>query len=127
MPFDFSVVHDRRRITLLARDPLSVDDMLAILDRHAAQGWTYSVLHDASQTAWLPSAGEVVRILSYVRATSQRLGKRRGPVALIASSESLIDVTRAYARFGVGDFALKTQVFADHAKAEAWLDTVAIA
>ena len=30
MPFDFSVDHERRRVRIVARDPLSVDDVLAV-------------------------------------------------------------------------------------------------
>ena len=122
MPFDFSIEHDRRRINIRARDPLSVDDVLAALDRQAAQGWSYSVLHDATQTQWAPNAGEVVRILRYLRATSQRLGQRRGPVALIAASDALVGVARVYSRLGADDYALKLEIFTDRAKAEAWLD-----
>jgi hypothetical protein len=122
MPFDFSVDHGRRRVKIIARDPLSVDDVLAVLDRQAAQGWTYTVLHDASETQWVPNAGEVVRILGYIRTISRRLGKPRGPVAFIASNEALFGMARMYSRLGADDHVLKVQVFTDSAKAETWLD-----
>ena len=124
MPFDFSVDHVRRRVTIIASDPLSVDDVLAVLDRQAAQGWTYAVLHDACETQWAPNAGEVVRILGYIRTTSRRLGKPRGPVAFVASNEALFSMARMYSRLGADDHLLKVQVFTDRAKAEDWLDEV---
>jgi hypothetical protein len=122
MPFDFSVDHVRRRVNIIASDPLSVDDVLAVLDRQAAQGWTYAVLHDATGTKWVPSAGEVVRILGYIRTTSRRLGKPRGPVAFVASNEELFGMARMYSRLGADDHLLKVQVFTDRVKAENWLD-----
>jgi hypothetical protein len=122
MPYDFSVDHGRRRVNITAHDPLSVDDVLAVLDRQAAQGWTYAVLHDASETQWAPSSGEVVRILGYIRTTSRRLGKPRGPVAFIASNEALFGMARMYSRLGADDHLLKVEVFTDRPKAESWLD-----
>jgi hypothetical protein len=124
MPYDFSVDHDRQRVNITARDPLSVDDVLAVIDRQAAQGWTYPVLHDASQTQWAPSAGEVVRILNYIRTTSRRLGKPRGPVAFIASTAALFGMAQMYSRLGADEHVLKVQVFTDRAKAEDWLDAL---
>jgi hypothetical protein len=120
MPFDFSVDHDRRRVTIVARHPLSVDDVLAVIDRHAAQGWTYAVLHDARETPWVPSAGELVRVLGYIRTTSRRLGTTRGPVAVIVSHDASGDVARGYSRWSADSHVLK--VFTDRAMAAAWLD-----
>lgn len=122
MPFDFSVDHDRHCVTVTARDPLSVDDVLAVIDRQAAQAWTYPVIHDARATAWTPNAGEVVRVLSYIRNTSRRLGVARGPVAFVTSGVALFGVARMYSTLGENDRMLKVEVFTDLPAAERWLD-----
>ena len=123
MPFDFSVDHDRRRVTIVAHDPLSVDDVLATLDRQAAQAWSYAVLHDARATTWVPNASEVIRVLNYVRNTARRLSQSRGAVAIVAPQQGLFGMARMYSIYGKNDYALQVEVFNDIEAAERWLDS----
>ena len=47
MPLDYSIDHDRRRITIVWQPPIDAPQVLAVVERQAEDGgWTYGVLHD---------------------------------------------------------------------------------
>ena len=64
MPFDYVLDRPRQRLTIIGRDPFGVSDVLAWLERQAADGaWVYCTLNDLRLTTWNPTTDEVRRIL----------------------------------------------------------------
>ena len=85
MPFDYEVDHAARLVTVLWRNPITVEEMIDVLKRQAADGaWAYGVLHDSRQITPGPSA--MAPAFEASRRLSDAHGPR-GPIALVPSLE----------------------------------------
>jgi hypothetical protein len=121
MLIEYVLDHARQRLTIIARDPASVPDVLAWLARQAADGaWAYASLDDLRLITLSPTTADVQRILDQVTTLSATHG-RRGPVAVVATHPVLFGMARVYA--ALSDMAAgDVGVFYEVAKAEQWLD-----
>jgi hypothetical protein len=121
MPFECRLDRARQRLTIIGRDPAGVPDILAWLDRQAADGaWAYGSLDDVRRVTLNPTTADVQCVLDQVTARSAAHGQR-GPVAVVAPHPELFAMARLYAALldlAVGD----VDVCDDLAYAEHWLD-----
>jgi hypothetical protein len=121
MPFEYRLDHARQRLRIIGRDPAGVADVLAWLDRQAADGaWAYGSLDDLRRVTFSPTAADVQRVLDQVTARSVAYGQR-GPVAVVATHPGLFGMARLYSALvdlAVGD----VEVFSALAEAKHWLD-----
>src|SRR5712692_11779256 len=86
----------RQRLTIIGRDPIGVPDVLAWLERQAAEGaWAYSTLDDLRLVTWNPTTEEVRRILRRVVTLSATHGPR-GPSAIVATQPVLFGMAHMY-------------------------------
>jgi hypothetical protein len=121
MPCDYLVDHSRRRIVLTPRDPVSVTDVVAAVERQATDGtWAWATLIDSRLRTSAPTAAAIRQLLARVRALSDVQGPR-GPVAMVASMPAMYGMARMYAT--LGESVTNMQVFGDLAEAEQWLDS----
>ena len=120
MLIEYVLDHARRRLSIIARDPAGVPDVLGWLARQAADGaWAYASLDDLRLITLNPTTADVQRILDQVTTLSATHG-RRGPVAVVATQPVLFGMARVYA--ALSDMAAgDVGVFYEIAKAEKWL------
>jgi hypothetical protein len=98
MPFEYRLDHARQRLTIIGRDPAGVPDVLAWLDRQAADGaWAFGSLDDLRLVTLNPTSADVQRILDQVTTRSAVHGPR-GPVAVVATHPVLFSMASLYAR-----------------------------
>ena len=119
--FDYVRDDARRRIHIIAHRALQGDDLLAIIDRQAAdRTWTYGIVYDlrgaegATSRIDSVSAGEVVQ--AYTRAYG-----RRGPVAIVTRSADMVASAQSYA-YEAAKAGSRIDVFSDIEEADEWLD-----
>jgi hypothetical protein len=121
MPIEYRLDHGRRRLTIIGRDPVGVPDVLAWLERQAADAaWAYGTLDDLRLVTWNPTSEEVRRILRRIGTLSATHGPR-GPVAIVAT-QPLFDRARTYAASLGALIGQVVEVFDEFAEAEHWLD-----
>ena len=110
----------RRRITVITTGAVTSGEILAMVDRQAAEGtWSYAMLYDASDADSVASADEV-RVLDRHVATLIRAHGRRGPVAVLTREAAIFGMTRMYATLGESSHQ-RVDVFRDPPDAERWL------
>ena len=112
--------HARRRITVTTRGALTVDDILAYIDQQVTEGtWGYAVLYDTGDTGSLPAPEDMDHVIHRVRTLATSLG-RRGPIAIVGRSPTVIAIAREYAvvEHDIGAVGF----FRDLDAAEDWLD-----
>ncbi len=124
MPLEYTLDHEKRRLVVVWRPPVELDDVVATAERQAADGaWSYGVLHDfralVTTTRSADSAG-ARQVLDIIKRIGEKHGKR-GPVAIVATG-STVGTAQAYAILGERQGTQETQVFWDREDAEAWLD-----
>src|SRR5207245_10081021 len=69
MPYFVDIEHDRKRVTIVGRDPVGLSDVIALLDGQVRDGaWSYGSLHDARLVTWIPSPDDVVAIVVHIAA-----------------------------------------------------------
>jgi hypothetical protein len=115
----------RCRIRVSLSGLVSVDDLLGIVDRQAAEStWQYSLCYDARQIVkdTVRSADEVRRVLRHTVETSARHGER-GPVAIITDNPADYTIVRMYAALAE-PHRITVEVFRDADSAVRWLDSV---
>jgi hypothetical protein len=121
MPFEYRLDHARQRLTIIGRDPAGVADVLAWLDRQAADGaWGYGSLDDLRRVTFSPTTADVQCVLDQVTTRSVMHGQR-GPVAVVATHPGLFGMASLYSALvdlAVGD----VEVFSALAEAKHWLD-----
>ena len=121
MPVDYTKDDARRRIRIVGRDPISVADLIAHLDRQAADGaWGYSLLYDARGLATPPAPADLPQVVVHVQEISARHGAR-GPVAIVTRETATVAVGQIYSMLGERA-GFRAEVFWDMAEAERWLD-----
>ena len=124
MPITYERDDARRRINVTLAGALTVDDLLAIVDRQAAeQTWHFSLCYDARRITKdaASTVEEVRRVLRHVVETSARYGAR-GPVAIVTDNPADYAMVRLYSSLGA-EQRLSVEVFRDPSDAVRWLDT----
>jgi hypothetical protein len=118
MPLDYTRDDSRRRIRLLARDPVTVEDVFAMLARQVADSaWDYGVLVDV-RLATL-HIGDNPTFLARVQELEADHGPH-GPVAVVTRKPTNIAAARGYAMQSTP--APEVDVFWDVDDADRWLD-----
>jgi hypothetical protein len=124
---DMPVIYERddlrRQIRVTLSGHVTVEDLLAIVDRQAAEGtWPYALWYDARRIrkAAPGHADEVRRVLHHVVATSATHGAR-GPVAIVTDQPADYEMVRAYSQLGA-TARITVEVFRDPGDAERWLE-----
>jgi hypothetical protein len=128
MPITYQRDDERCRIDVRLTGVVTAEDLLAIVDRQAAEStWHYSLCYDARHiTKGAASAGdEVRRVLRHIVETSAVHGER-GPVAIITDKPADYNIVRMYSALGAPQ-RVTAEVFRDPADAERWLDFVGAA
>ena len=86
MPIIYGRDDERRLITATITEPYSVDDILGVIDRQAAEGtWAYAMLYDLRGATHLNTQAEAQQIADRVTAISA--GGARGPVGMAISAK----------------------------------------
>src|SRR6266849_4458814 len=121
MPTDYVLDCARQRLTIIGRDPIGVPDVLAWLERQAADGaWVYRTLDDLRLVTWNPTTEEVRRILRRIVTLSATHGLR-GPAAIVATRPVLVGMAHMYAALS-DQAAGHVEAFYELIEAERWLD-----
>jgi hypothetical protein len=125
MPIIYERDDARRRISVKLTGRVTVDDLLAIVDRQAAeQTWHYSLCYDARGITKdaVSTVDEVRQVLRHVVQTSARHGAR-GPVAIVTDNPGDYAMVRMYSSLGAEE-RITVEVFRDPSDAVRWLDSV---
>jgi hypothetical protein len=121
MPYFVEIDHERKRFFVIGRDPVGLSDVIALLDRQVEEGaWPYGSIHDSRLVTWMPSREDVIAIVIHIAAIVTTHGPR-GPVALVASSQTLFGIARMYTAIAEGS-KYKASVFRNLEDASRWLD-----
>jgi len=124
MPTTYQRDDARRRINVELAGAVTVEDLLAIVDRQAAeQTWHYGLCYDARRIAKdaASTVDDVRRVLRHVVETSARHGAR-GSVAIVTDHPAEYAMMRMYSSLGA-EQRLTAEVFRDPSDALRWLDT----
>jgi hypothetical protein len=107
-----------RIIRVVARQTLTVDDVVGIIDRQVAEGrWSFGILYDLRRVDAALSKQGAARVAEHANSMGAAHGPR-GPVALVASTQLV--APRAV-------YAIRTkqtmlvEVFWDPDEAQSWL------
>ena len=77
----------RRLITVTVTEPYSVDDILGVIDRQAAEGtWEYALLYDLRDVTREPAEADLQQMAERVRVVSG--GRARGQVGIAIRARS---------------------------------------
>ena len=123
MPITYERDDARRRITVTTIGIVGLDDMMAVIDRQAAEGtWQYGVLYDSRRVASVASQTDVRAGLKHVESLSRAHGAR-GPVAFVTTMPAAYGMVRMYSTLA-GQIQQAVEVFRDIGDAERWLTTL---
>lgn len=124
MPIDVFIEHERRRVTQVVRDPVSVDDVVAAITQQAhSDAWTHGTLVRCEHHAWVPLPTEIRHIAGHLEHLV-RTHEARGPVAVVCQPGSaLFGMFRMYGVLVEKWFPVAE--FETEAAAETWLTGVA--
>jgi hypothetical protein len=107
-----------RVIRVVARQTLTLDDVVGIIDRQVAEGrWSFGILYDLRRVDAALSKEEAARVAEHANAMGAANGPR-GPVALVADTQ-MVGARAVY--------AIRTrrtqhvEVFWDLDEAQKWL------
>jgi hypothetical protein len=122
-PYSYNRDDARRRVTVVARDELTRDDFMAILDRQVSENtWSYAVLYDLRDMSHAVVPADVDAIAARVYRYLMVHGAR-GPVAVVTTAFEVIGATRSYA-LGATRAGVEVQLFWDVPEAERWLEAL---
>ena len=120
MPITYERDDVRQRIIVTTIGIVGLDDMLAVMDRQAAEGtWQYGILYDSRRVASVGSQTDVRAGLKHVETISKTHG-RRGPVAFVTTMPAAYGMVRMYSTLA-GQIQQAVEVFRDIGDAERWL------
>jgi hypothetical protein len=122
MPITYERDDGRRRITVTLAGVVTLEELLAIVDRQASEGtWSYGMFYDArhvtKERAGTPD--EVRRVIHHVSARTADHGPR-GPVAIVTDSPADYAMLRSYSTLSARE-SIAVEVFRDPGDAERWL------
>jgi hypothetical protein len=120
MPITYERDDVLRRIVVTTIGNISREEMLAVMDRQAAEDtWGYGMLYDSRRATSVGTAADVKEAIWHVELLARTHG-RRGPVAFVTDNPAAYGMVRMYST--LGDQAhLSVEVFRDTADAERWL------
>jgi hypothetical protein len=98
VPITYDRDDDRRLIIATATEPYTADDILAVIDRQAAEDtWGYATVYDWRAVTHVPTDHEVHQAADRVKIVGG--GRERGPVGIIAigaHAKPLLGIGLAY-------------------------------
>ena len=102
MPIEYARDDQRRLITLTVTEPYSVEDILGVIDRQAAEDtWGYAMLYDLRAATRVSTLEELGQMAARVQARAD--GRERGPVGMaVASVPEQFRMALAYTRLTSG-------------------------
>jgi hypothetical protein len=114
---------DSRRITVELAGDVSLEELIAVVDRQAVEGtWSYGLLYDARRVSTAAESREARRLVAHV-ATVAAVHGQRGPVAIVTDRPATYGIVRMYSMLSDGaPQHLSVDVFRDPADAVRWLD-----
>jgi hypothetical protein len=119
MAFDYQRDDITRRVTVAYSGDFQAAEGLAILQRNRAEGvGAYALLYDLSHLTGHPSVDDMKRFIEEELKNTTPNGVR-GPVAIVASEETIYRMACTYAV--LGGHRLKIKVFRERVEADAWL------
>jgi hypothetical protein len=87
MPIAYERDDQRRLITVTVTEPRSVDDILGVIDRQAAEHtWEYALLYDLRAVMHASSQADLRQIADRVKVVGG--GRDRGPVGMAVGARS---------------------------------------
>ena len=121
MPLNYTCDRARRRITVVSVGAATREEILAVIDRQAAEGgWSFGVLYDTRQGTTVPTGEDLHRMVLHVGRLTTKHGPR-GPVALVVRDPQHFIVGSRYS--SLGDLtALNVKVCTSIEEADDWLD-----
>jgi hypothetical protein len=121
MPVTYTPDINRKRIRVIASDPVTLTEMIASVDRQWTDGmWTLGVIVDLRRSHTPPSIATAQAVAAHIRALTEQLGPR-GPVAMVARDPVMLAEARVYKHFSAKPDP-HVEVFWSADDAEAWLD-----
>lgn len=110
----------RQRILVVATDPITPDEIVAMIDRQAAEDtWSYAMIYDFRGANWFPTTDDLSRFVARARNLSASHGPR-GRVALLVARDVAYGMGRMYSVLAESA-GIDANVFRSHEEAEAWL------
>jgi hypothetical protein len=86
MPITYERDDERRLITVTVTEPYSVDDLLPVIDRQAAEHtWEYAMLIDRRSGTFLSDEADLQRVANRIETLGA--GRTRGPVGIAMTNE----------------------------------------
>jgi hypothetical protein len=120
MPITYERDDARRCIVVTTIGDISLEEMLAVVDRQASEGtWRYGTLYDSRRVTSVANQTEVRIGLMHVD-TLSRLHGRRGPVAFVTTMPAAYGMVRMYSTLA-GQQQQAVEAFRDIGDAERWL------
>jgi hypothetical protein len=120
MPITYERDDELRRIIVTTIGIVGLDDLLAVVDRQAAEGtWQYGMLYDSRRVTSVASQTDVRAGLKHVETLSRTHG-RRGPVAFVTTLPAAYGMVRMYSTLA-GQLHQAVEAFRDIGDAERWL------
>lgn len=121
MPLEYVQDDARRLVRMTMRDPVSLEERVAALERKFADGaWAYGLLIDARGLATAANPAFVRAFRSRVADLVAAYGPR-GPIAIVAKASSTISAAQMFVILG-RDPTETIEVFWDLDEALRWLD-----
>jgi len=116
--FSYACDAEARIIRVVARQTLTVDDVVGIIDRQVAEGrWSFGILYDLRRVDAALSKQDAARVAEHANSMGAANGPR-GPVALVASPQ-LVAARAVYAIRTKR--TMLVEVFWDPDEAQRWL------
>ena len=120
MPITYERDDERHRVIVTTVGSVGIADLLAVMDRQAAEGtWQYGMLYDSRRVVSVASQAEVRTGLKHVESVS-RIHGRRGPVAFVTTMPAAYGMVRMYSTLA-GQLHQAVEAFRDIGDAERWL------
>jgi hypothetical protein len=111
----------RRRITVTIIGPVRLQDLIAAIERQAAEGtWRYAMLYDERAATAALSVDAIRTLVTLVAQLTLAHGSR-GPVAIVCRSVDQFGMARMYSTLAANRANLDSNVFYELAAAAAWL------
>jgi hypothetical protein len=120
MPITYERDDERRRIIVTTVGVVTVEEMLAVIDRQAREGtWRYGMLYDSRRVSTIASPADVRIGLRHVD-TLVTVHGPRGPVAFVTTVLAAYGMVRMYSTLA-GQQHQTVEAFRDIGDAERWL------
>lgn len=123
MPIRCKIDHDRRFVHVEATGPVTLDDVLAYFDRLVVENaMPYPKLFDATAAQADLSDNDIMTMGA--RVSAYALHDPRGPLALVAKDEHIVNFLRRFMNLGLA--RRPAMLFRRVEDARQWLDQMAI-